>query len=85
MTKPSNLTMLTFDAVAQMAYLYLATPGAGNVVRTRHTSFGGGVAGPMFSAGVDCDAEGRSVGVEFAAATRGEALRRAVEVEANVA
>lgn len=79
-----DITLLTFDVKAGMAYLYLADPAVSVVHRTRHTSFGGDDCS-MFPAAVDCDASGRSLGVEFPAATRSEALARAAEVEGNVA
>lgn len=79
----ASIMLLTFDEQAGMAYLYLKPGSRRAIVSTHNTSFG--EAGAIFHAFVDCDQDGRSVGVEFPAETRAQALARAVEVEGNVA
>lgn len=79
----ADITLLTFDPVAGMAYLYLAPRGSCAIAGQRGTTFG--EPGAIFPATIDRGEDGRSVGAEFPAATRAEALTRAAEIEANIA
>lgn len=75
-----SITLLTFDPVAGMAYLYFAAPGTGSAktVAARVGTL------PIF-VNIDRDKAGELLGVEFPAASPEEALARAAEIRAALA
>jgi hypothetical protein len=76
-------TVLTYDPEAGMAYLYTATPCGctDRVASTQPAEYGM----PTYHAQLDYGVNGRVLGAEFPAATKQEALERAVEIYGNVA
>lgn len=74
-TGGSPITLLTYDAEAGMAYLYLRQPPTPDSVA--HTLVLRGYADAPFEARKDYDADHNPVGVEFEAHDTAQALSRA--------
>jgi hypothetical protein len=71
-------TLLTFDPIACMGYVYTRKPGECGAVH--HTA---PVAGSLFEARKDCAEDGSTLGIEFAATDAHSALTRAAHLLAN--
>ncbi len=82
----ASITLLTFDPVARMAYIYAGKPTERKPVAT--TLSARAMIGDDFDAQIidirkDYDASNCLLGIEFEADDAAEALRRAADIHAN--